>query len=215
MSGVGGVGYGADIARVGSGAFESQRASGQQTIDQKLDDLTKRYNDISRQLKSLQQRTKPVSTDQKDKLRSLLEDAARLRKNFDEVTSARKNLQDADKTRAETDRLDEFAMFEVLQKKNLENVQSTLVARANTSLNARLQALQEDVQRFVDNGAGKRPDLEQRVAEADKDLDLIQGALDSLARPTDSFITNLTSVQQSSADDSATTLQEIKILLKP
>jgi prefoldin subunit 5 len=194
--------------------------SSSQTSNQ-LDDLIKRYNDISRRLKSLQEKLKPVTTAQKDKgkLRSLLEDAAKLRQSFDEVADSRKKMAAAAKTQAEVDSLGEFARFEVLQRKELEGPQSTLVARANTSLNARLDTLDEDVAKFAKERGGKREELEQRVKleerikEAEKDIDLIQGALDSLARSSDRFIKDLTSVQQSMTDELRATLRGIKIQL--
>ena len=217
MSRIGGVGYGADVAGVGSsaGTSEPRQSSSPRIINQELDDLTKRYNDISWRLKSLQGEAKLASVAQKDKLRlrSLLEDAAKLRQSFDEVTSLRNKLKDTAKARAEADRLDEFALFELLQRKGLEGVQSMLVARANSSLKARLAALPEDVERFVDTREGNRQDLEQRVTEADTDLGLIQGALESLAGSTDSFVKNLASLQQSTTDNLATALQVIKSLL--
>jgi hypothetical protein len=219
MTGAGGVGYGADDARAATsaGASELRQASDPQITNQNLDDLTKSYNDISRRLKSLEQRTKPVTTEQKDKakLRSLLEDAAKLQQDFDAATSARKKLQDAAKTQAETDRLDDFSLFEVPQRRKLENVQSTLVARSNTSLNGRLETLREDVEKFVAERGRRRMVLELRVTEAGEDLGLIQSALDSLARSADSFIKDLTTVQRSMTDDLADALEEIRILLKP
>jgi hypothetical protein len=219
MTGAGGVGYGADDARVvtSAGASELRQASDPQITNQNLDDLTKTYNDISRRLKSLEQRTKPVTTEQKDKakLRSLLEDAAKLQQDFDAATSARKKLQDAAKTQAETDRLDDFSLFEVPQRRKLENVQSTLVARSNTSLNGRLETLREDAEKFVAERGRRRMVLELRVTEAGEDLGLIQSALDSLARSADSFIKDLTTVQRSMTDDLADALEEIRILLKP
>lgn len=219
MSRIGGVGYGADVAGVGSSAGTSEplRASSPRTINQQLDDLTKRYNDISWRLKSLQGEAKLASVAQKDKLRlrSLLEDAAKLRQSFGEVTSLRNKLKDTARTRVEADRLDEFALFELLQRKDLEGAQSTLVARANTGLNARLGVLPEAVERFVDAREGDRQDLEQRVTEADTDLGLIQGALESLSGSTDSFVKNLASLQQSTTDNLATALQHIKRLLNP
>jgi DNA repair exonuclease SbcCD ATPase subunit len=194
--------------------------SSSQTPNQ-LDDLAKRYNEISRQLKSLEEKLKPVTTAQKDKgkLRSLLEDAAKLRQSFDEVAGSRQKMAAAAKPQAEVDRLGEFALFEVLQRKELEGAQSTLVARANTSLNARLDTLEKDVEKFAKKRGGKREEfeqrakLEQRIKEAEKDIDLIQGALDSLARSSDRFIKDLTSVQQSMTDDLSATLRGIKILL--
>ena len=219
MTGVGGVGYGADDARAATsvGASELRQASDPQITNQNLDDLTKSYNDISRRLKSLEQRTKPVTTEQKDKakLRSLLEDAAKLRQDFDAATSARKTLQDAAKTQAETDRLDDFSLFEVPQRRKLENVQLTLVARSNTSLKGRLETLREDVEKFVAERGRRRMVLELRVTEAGEDLGLIQSALDSLARSADSFIKDLATVQRSMTDDLADALEEIRILLKP
>jgi hypothetical protein len=217
MTGAGGVGYGADDARAATsaGASELRQASDPQITNQNLDDLTKTYNDISRRLKSLEQRTKPVTTEHKAKLRSLLEDAAKLRQDFDAATSVRKRLQDAAKTQAETDRLDDFSLFEVPQRRKLENVQSTLVARSNTSLNGRLETLREDVEKFVAERGRRRMVLELRVTEAGEDLGLIQSALDSLARSADSFIKDLTTVQRSMTDDLADALEEIRILLKP
>src|SRR5262245_44187129 len=222
MLGVGGVGHGADVAGSGTSTSASAlwRMASSQTPNQ-LDDLIKRYNEISRQIKSLEEKLKPVTTAQKDKgkLRSLLEDAAKLRQSFDEVTGSRKKMADAAKTQAEVDRLGHFALFEVLQRKDLEDAQSTLVARANTSLNERLNALAEDVESFANKRDGKqqklehRANLEQRVKEAEEDIDLIQGALDSLARSSDRFIKDLTSVQQSMTDDLSAALQGIKILL--
>jgi hypothetical protein len=217
MTGAGGVGYGADDARAATsaGASELRQASDPQITNQNLDDLTKSYNDISRRLKSLEQRTNPVTTEHKAKLRSLLEDAAKLRQDFDAATSVRKRLQDAAKTQAETDRLDDFSLFEVPQRRKLENVQSTLVARSNTSLNGRLETLREDAEKFVAERGRRRMVLELRVTEAGEDLGLIQSALDSLARSADSFIKDLTTVQRSMTDDLADALEEIRILLKP
>jgi hypothetical protein len=217
MTGVGGVGYGADDAATSAGASELRQASDPQITNQNLDDLTKSCNDISRRLKSLEQRTKPVTTEQKDKakLRSLLEDAAKLRQDFDAATSVREKLQDAAKTQAETDRLDDFSLFEVPQRRKLENVQSTLVARSNTSLNGRLETLREDVEKFVAERGRRRMVLELRVTEAGEDLGLIQSALDSLARSADSFIKDLATVQRSMTDDLVDALEEIRILLKP
>jgi len=224
MPAVGGVGHGADVVGVESdaGASVPRRVAGPQIINQKLDELTQHYNDISKRLKSLKEKTNEISTDQKDKrkLRSELEDAARLRQSFDEVKSSRAELRDKTKTRSDADRLAEFSVFEALQRSELDNVQSTLVARANSSLAARLNALVKEVETFLAKHGGEKEDLEkrdleQRVAEADKDLGLIRGALDSLCRSTDSFIKNLASVQQPTTDDLAATLQEIKILLKP
>jgi len=143
----------------------------------------------------------------------LLEDAAKLRQSFDEVTGSRQKMADAAKTQAEADRLGGFALFEVLQRKDLEDAQSTLVARANTSLNERLNALEKDVENFANKRGGKREELKQRVKEAEEDIGLIQGALDSLARSSDRFIKDLTSVQQSMTDDLSAALQGIKILL--
>jgi len=219
MAAVGGVGNGADVVGAGSGAGASvpPQVGGPQIIDQKLDELTQRYNDISKRLKSFKDKTNELSTDQKDKLkfRSALEDAARLRQSFDEVKSSRTELRDKAKTRSNADRIAEFSMFEVLQRRELDNVQSTLVARANSNLAKRLKALAEDVETFAAKRGGEKEDLEPRVAEADKDLGLIRGALDSLSRSTDSFIKNLASAQQPTTDDLAATLQEIRILLKP
>jgi hypothetical protein len=129
------------------------------------------------------------------------------------VAGSRKKMASAPETQAEAARLGELALFEVLQKKDLEDAQSTLVARANTSLNARLNKLEEDVEKFAKKRGGKREEIEQRIKEAEKDIDLIQGALDSLARSSDPFIKDLTSVQQSMTDDLSATLRGIKILL--
>lgn len=217
MPEVGGVG--ADVAERQSsmGAPGLQRAPNPQATNPQLDDLTKRYNDISRRLKSLQNETKSVTVEQKDKLklRSLLEEAAKLQQSFDEAKAARNELKDRVQTQREADRLAELSAFEVLQRGEFENVQSTLVARANTSLNARLDTLADDVERFVATGEGNRQELEQRVTEAGTDLRLIQDALKRLGGSADDFIKNLTSVQKLSTDELDGSLQDIKRVLKP